>query len=76
MWKLESSKPSAVAEGEAPPLQERGVVGLHLVESASFLLETASHLIVGGLERGNLSPHLSGTTALGEDFKEEEDDAV
>lgn len=38
VWKLDSSKPSAVPEGEAPPLQDRGVVGLHLVESASFTL--------------------------------------
>ena len=75
MWKLVES--SAVAEGEAPPLQERGVVGLHLVESASFLRETApSHLNVADLERGCLIPHRSGTTALGGDLSEEEDDAA
>ena len=65
----EERESSAVAEGEAPPLQERGVAGLHLVESASFLRETApSHLNVADLERGCLIPHRSGTTALGGDF--------
>ena len=66
-----------MAEGEAPSLQERGVVGLHLVDPASFLRETApSHLNVADLKRGCLIPHRSGTTALGGDFSEEEDDAA
>lgn len=69
--KLEASKPSVV--GEAPPLQERGVVGLHLVKSASFFRETASHL---GLDLGCLRPHLNGTTALGHDLGDDDDDAA
>jgi hypothetical protein len=47
-------------------------VGLHLVESASFLRKTASHL---GLDLGCLRPHLSGTSALGHDLGEDDDDA-
>jgi hypothetical protein len=60
-----------VGEGEAPPFQERGVVGLHLVKSASFFRETASHL---GLELGCLRPHLGRTTILGHDLGKGEDD--
>jgi hypothetical protein len=71
--KLEASKPSVVGEGEAPPLQERGVVGLHLVKSASFFRETASHL---GLDLGCLRPQLGGTTALGHDLGEDDDAAA
>lgn len=55
LGRLDSSKPSAVPEGEPPPLpplQESGVVGLHRVESffllwwwwLLFLRHTASHL--------------------------------
>jgi hypothetical protein len=61
-----------VGEGEAPPFQERGVVGLHLVKSASFFRETASHL---GLDLGCLRPHLGGTTVLGHNLGEDDDDA-
>lgn len=71
-WKLDSSKLSAVAEGEAPPLHERGVVGLPRVESASLIGRTASHLNETDLERGCLSPHRSGTTALGKDLREDD----
>lgn len=59
-WRLDSSKPSAVPEGEAAPLQERGVVGLHLVEtSLCFLCETTSHL--SALDLGILTLQVSGS---------------
>lgn len=60
--RLDSSEASAVAEGEAPPLQESGVVGLHLVESDLFLSEMASHLTA--LDLGSLILHLRGKNAL------------
>lgn len=62
--RLDSSNPSAVAEGEAAPLQERGVVGLHLVEtSPCFLCETASHL--RALDLGSLTLQVSGNVGDG-----------
>jgi len=79
-WRrLVSSKPSPVPDGEAPPspppLHERGVVGLHLVEESppppSLLFKTTSHLneeefvavIVPGLDLGSRIPHRKGITA-------------
>lgn len=78
-WRrLVSSKPSPVPDGEAPPspppLHERGVVGLHLVEESpppTLLFKTTSHLneeefvavIVPGLDLGSLFPHRKGITA-------------
>lgn len=65
--RLQSSKASASAAalGEAPPLQERGVVGLRLVGSRSFLTETTSHR-EEDLERGRRRPHLKGVRSGGE----------
>lgn len=83
LGQLDSSKPSAVAEGEpVPPLQESGVVGLHLVaESAPGLLmffcreTTPSNLEAddADLERGRRMPHLSGIDSNNGD---EEDEAA
>lgn len=59
--KLESSKPSAVQEGEAAPaLHDSGVVGLFLVESVtSFCNVTASNLM-DILDLGCRIPHFVG----------------
>lgn len=62
LQRLDSSEPSAVAEGEASPLQENGVVGLNLVESTLFLCETASRLTY--LDLGSLTLHLRGRTIV------------
>lgn len=78
LGQLDSSKPSAVAEGEpVPPLQESGVVGLHLVaESAPCLLmflcrETTPSNLDADLERGSRMPHLSGIDSNNGDEEEE-----